>query len=149
MFDEIFKEQKDIAAKAVSMVGKADCIEIRAKKGNKKQAAKCYNWILKKKNLSKEYIYGAALYRYGYSLRGVYKGEKIAENLFKEYIKEFPNGRYQRRANYHLICCYLFNNKLGKAKVAFKRFSKINDVYTIALKDSFKLYYEGKIGGKR
>jgi len=148
MFANIARNEKTIAVKAVALLGQADCEEIKGGGlASKEKSAKLYKWILSQKRLSKEDVYGAALFRYGYSLRGVYRGEKIAEGLFAEYIKNFPTGRYKRETEYHLIVCYLFNNKSEKAKTAFRKFSATKDIYVLELEDSFKLYKEGKIGG--
>ena len=148
MFSNIAQNEKTIAGKAIAFLGQADCEEIKGDGlASKEKSAKLYKWILSQKKLSKEDVYGAALYRYGYSLRGVYRGEKIAERLFAEYIKNFPDGRYKREAEYHLITCYLYNNKLEKAKDAFHKFRMKNDIYVLELEESFELYKQGKIGG--
>ena len=147
MFADIARSEKAVAGKAVALLGQADCEEIKGGLASKEKSAKLYKWILSQKNLAKEDVYAAALYRYGFSLRGVYRGEKTAEGLFLEYTKNFPEGRYKREAEYHLIECYLFNNKPEKANAAFRKFSVTRDIYVLDLEDSFKLYKQGKIGG--
>lgn len=149
IFESIAQEEKDIAAKAVAILGQADSEENKGGPESKARSAKHYKWIIQKNELRKKSIYATALYRYGYSLRGIYKGERAAEGLFAEYLKNFPEGRYQRQAEYHLIECYLYNNKREKAEIAFRKFATIKDIYVLELEDSFKLYKQGKIGGSK
>ena len=147
IFADIAHGEKSVAGKAVALLGQADCEEIKGGFASKEKSAKLYKWILSQKKIVKEDVYAAALYRYGFSLRGVYRGEKTAEGFFLEYIKNFPEGRYKREAEYHLIECYLFNNKPEKANTAFRKFRLTRDIYVLDLEDSFKLYKQGKIGG--
>ncbi len=54
MFEKIEKEQKNLEAQAVAILGKADCEETKGESTSKRKSAKYYEWVLKQKKLKKE-----------------------------------------------------------------------------------------------
>ena len=141
----IFNQTTNLETKAVCMAGMGSAYDINF---NKKDAAKCFKWILERKEqLAKFPIYYSTVCRYADSVSGTYKGLSPAIKLYAEYLEHYQKpseeARYFRVARYRMINALIINNEINRAHREFAKFDQtVNDAYLRELKRMFQVIKE-------